>query len=311
MADFIHNGWSLFIIGTTVVSIIACFWLAITLSSARTPKAADGSVDDTGHTWDEDLRELNHPLPRWWLYLFYLTCIFGLLYLFLYPGAGSYPGQFKWSQTSQYDAEVAKAKAVYEPLFAQFLAQDIKQVAANPEARAMGERLYLTYCVQCHGSDARGSRGFPNLADNDWLGAGTPEYIKEVALKGRQAVMPPMAAAVGGGEHVTNVAHYVLSLSGSASADPLRAALGRDRFTACAACHGADGKGNAAIGAPNLTDKTWLYGGSLASIEEIINKGVQNNMPAFGHLLGEGKAHVLAAYVWSLSNHDKLTEVAR
>ncbi len=298
MADFVSSGWSIYISAVTTVSILFCVWLCWVLASK---KAAGSSVETTGHVWDETLAEYNNPLPRWWLYLFYITIAFAVGYLVLYPGFGASKGQFGWSQVGQYETEVQKAKAVYEPLFTRYLSQDIKQVAADPEARAMGERLYLTYCVQCHGSDARGSRGFPNLSDKDWLYGGDPEKIKETILGGRQGMMPPMAAAVGEAADVENVANYVLSLSQSGH-DPAKAALGKAKFGACAACHGPDGTGNPALGAPNLTDKTWLYGGGVATIIESINKGRSNQMPAFKDLLGEGKAHVLSAYVWSLSN---------
>ncbi|MEE9322346.1 MAG: cytochrome-c oxidase, cbb3-type subunit III [Granulosicoccus sp.] len=304
MSDFLSGGWSTAITVITIVSIIACFLLAWSLASRHAPTAEDGSVDSTGHVWDEDLRELNNPLPRWWLYLFYITCVFGAVYLVLYPGLGSFKGTLAWSQVSQYEEEVAAAKAVYEPLFAQYQSQGIAEVAANPEAVAMGERLYLTYCTQCHGSDARGGRSFPNLTDNDWLGAGDEAYIKKTIMSGRKASMPPMAAAVGNSDETTEaMAHYVLSLSGS-NHDAAKAETAAPKFAVCGACHGADGTGNAAIGAPDLTDDIWLYGGSIASVVDAIQNGRTNEMPAFGDWLGEGKAHVLAAYIWSLSHSD-------
>ncbi|MEZ5653391.1 MAG: cytochrome-c oxidase, cbb3-type subunit III [Burkholderiaceae bacterium] len=300
MSDFMSNGWSVAIMAVTVVSILWCFWVAMTLASRKAPRAADGSVDTTGHVWDGDLAELNNPLPRWWLYLFYITCIFGLIYLWMYPGLGSFKGQLGWSQVGQYENEMAKAREKYDPLFDQYQKQDIAALAKDPKVVEMGERLYLTYCVQCHGSDARGSTGFPNLTDNDWLGDGTPAHIQTTILNGRVGVMPPMAASVGSPEQIDQLAHYVISLSGGAH-DSFKAQLGKDKFAVCAACHGPEGKGMAAIGAPNLTDKTWLHGGGVSQVTAAINKGFNNQMPSFGNLLGEGKAHVLAAYVWSLS----------
>ncbi len=298
MADFTSSGWSLFISIVTIVSILFCVWIALVLAKG---KVEGEQVGTTGHKWDETLEEYNHPLPRWWLWLFLITCAFALVYLALYPGLGSFAGTLGWSQKGQYDSEVARVNKAVEPLFAKYMAQDIKTVAADPQARDMGERLYLTYCVQCHGSNAQGSQGFPNLTDRDWQWGGEPDAIKTTILQGRNGVMPPMGAAVGASDDVTNLAHYVLSLSGSGH-DAAKAALGREKFGVCAACHGIDGKGNPALGAPNLTDRIWVYGGGIASIIETINKGRNNAMPAFGELLGEGKSHLLAAYVWGLSN---------
>lgn len=298
MSDFFSSGWSVYIMVATALGLIGCLILVYRLSVGFKPGP---DVGTTGHTWDDTLQEFNNPLPRWWIYLFYLTIVFAVVYLALYPGFGSNQGSFGWSSTGQYDAEVARANAAVEPLFAKYRQQDIPQVAADPQARAMGERMFLTYCVQCHGSNAQGSKGFPNLTDRDWLYGGDPATIEQTILGGRNGQMPPMAAAVGGAADVENVANYVLSLSGGAH-DAVKAELGKPKFGACAACHGPDGKGNPALGAPNLTDKTWLYGGSLATITETINKGRANQMPAFKDSLGEGKVRVLAAYVWGLSN---------
>jgi cytochrome c oxidase cbb3-type subunit 3 len=298
MADFTSSGWSVYIMLVTAIALVACFWLTMSLSKGRAPGEEVGT---TGHKWDETLEEYNHPLPRWWIYLFYITIIFGIVYLALYPGFGSYKGSFGWTQVSQYEAEVKKADAQVAPLFEKYSKMEIQQIAADPQARAMGERMFLTYCVQCHGSDARGSKGFPNLTDGDWLHGGDPATIEKTILEGRNAMMPPMGAAIGGAADVENVANYVLSLSGGAH-DAVKAELGKPKFVVCAACHGPDGKGMQAIGAPNLTDNIWLYGGSLATVTETINKGRINQMPSFKDLLGENKIRVLAAYVWGLSN---------
>jgi cytochrome c oxidase cbb3-type subunit 3 len=298
MADFTSSGWSFFIAIVTLGGIVFCVWLALSMARTRTTQ---GPVKTTGHRWDGDLEEFNNPLPRWWLGLFLLTCVFATGYLILYPGLGAFKGVLGWSQTGEYEREVARVDAVVEPLFARYTSQSIEAVAADPQAREMGERLYLTYCVQCHGSNARGSRGFPNLTDRDWLWGGDPETIKTTILHGRTGMMPALGAVVGSSDEVQNLAHYVLSLSGSGH-DAARAALGKDKFGVCAACHGADGKGNPALGTPNLTDKVWLYGGGIASIIDAINNGRNNQMPAFGELLGDSKAHLLAAYIWGFSN---------
>lgn len=297
MADFVSAGWGPYIAVVTIVSIIFCLWLALTMARGKVPNQQVGT---TGHRWDENLEELNNPLPRWWLGLFIITIIFGLVYLWLYPGLGASAGSKGWSQAEQYEREVKAFNAVTDPLYAKYLSQDLAQVAADPQARGIGERLYLTYCVQCHGADARGAKGYPNLTDGDWQWGGDTAAIKTTILEGRQGVMPPMAQAVGSAAEVENLAHYVMSLSGGGH-DAAKATLGKARFETCAACHGAEGKGNPALGAPNLTDRIWLYGGGVAAVIESITKGRNGQMPAFRESLGEGKVHLLAAYVWGLS----------
>ncbi|MFL6674357.1 MAG: cytochrome-c oxidase, cbb3-type subunit III [Massilia sp.] len=302
MADFSDRFWDYYIALITILGIAGCAILLWSQSTHKVRLDADGKPQETtGHVWDEDLAELNTPMPRWWMILFYLTIVFAAVYLVLYPGLGSYAGKLGWKSSGAYQAELKKADADYGPLFAKYAGQDLKAVAADPQAHAIGERMFLNYCAQCHGSDARGNKGYPNLTDNDWLYGGTPEVIKETIMKGRHGQMPPMAAALGSDKDVENVAHYVRSLSGLA-ADPVKVAFGKPKFGACAACHGADGQGNQALGAPNLADKAWLYGGSPETVMETIRKGRDNTMPAWSDFLGEPKAHVLAAYVWSLSN---------
>jgi cytochrome c oxidase cbb3-type subunit 3 len=298
MSDFISNFWHLYVAGLVLVSIIACVLLLWFSGKAKAMTANDNT---TGHVWDGDLREMNNPLPRWWVGLFIITIVFALVYLAFYPGAGSNAGKFGWSSAGQYDAEVAKANEQVAPLYAKFQAMPIEEVAKDPQAMAIGDRLFMNNCAQCHGSDARGSKGFPNLTDSDWLHGGSPEKIKETLVQGRNGMMPPMAAAVGSPEDVRNVAHYVLSLSGSPH-DSLRASLGKSKFGACAACHGMDGKGNQSMGAPNLTDDIWLHGWGENAIVAMINNGKTNVMPAQAHKLTEGQIHVLASYVWGLSN---------
>lgn len=301
MADFTNGFWDLYIVVLTLLGIAGCGILLYSQSKVKMAKGKDGKVATTGHTWDEDLTELNTPMPRWWMWLFYITILFALAYLFLYPGLGAYAGKLGWKSSGQYQAELKQAESEYGPLFAQYQKQDLKKVAADPKAHAIGQRLFLTYCAQCHGSDARGNKGFPNLTDKDWLFGGAPETIKESILRGRMGVMPPMGAALGSDKDVENVAHYVLSLSGS-TADPIKAVFGKGKFGACMACHSAGGTGNQALGAPNLTDKVWLFGGSAETVMETIRKGRNATMPAFEDFLGDAKVHVLAAYVWSLSN---------
>jgi cytochrome c oxidase cbb3-type subunit 3 len=305
MSDFTSGFWELYIGIITVVSILACAVLLWSMSTRRVPS----ETDTTGHTWDEDLGEYNNPLPRWWIWLFYITIAFGLVYLVLYPGLGSFAGSLKWTSLGQYQDEVKQADDRYGPIYQKYASRDLKQLAADPEARALGQKLFLNHCAQCHGSDAAGGRGFPNLTDGDWLYGGDPETIKTTIMNGRNGVMPALGAVVGEAG-ARDAANYVLSLSG-AKHDPARAARGKQTFaTVCAACHGADGKGNQTLGAPNLSDGIWLYGSSEAAIVETITKGRGTNtltpgqsvMPAHKDSLGEAKVHILAAYVYSLSH---------
>lgn len=302
MSDFTSDFWSHYVTWLTVIGIVACFLLLWT--TAR-KKVAAHSDNTTGHVWDENLTEMNNPLPRWWIWLFVITLIFAIGYLAAYPGLGKFGGKLGWSEQGQYDAEMAKAKAELEPLYARFRAMKVEDLSKDPQAMAIGDRLFMNNCAQCHGSDARGSKGFPNLTDNDWLHGGTPAKIQETITNGRIGMMPTMAAAVGTAEDVRNVAQYVLSLSNSPH-DSVRAALGKPKFAACAACHGMDGKGNQDIGAPNLTDDIWLHGYGEDAILAMVNNGKTNQMPAQKDKLTEDQIHVLAAYVWGLSNNPKV-----
>lgn len=290
--------FSWWVIVLTLGNIVGAYWLIRWTMKSRPGESAEGTT--TGHSWD-GLEEYNNPLPRWWLWLFYITLVFGVIYLVLYPGLGTFAGVLDWSQDGQYDKEVDKANAKYGPLFAKYATLDIPDVASQPEALQMGERMFLNYCSQCHGSDARGAKGFPNLADGDWLYGGSPDAIQHSILNGRSGVMPALGAALGE-EGTDEVVEYVLSLSGR-SEDSAKAEKGKARFQImCVACHGPDGKGNQALGAPNLTDNTWLYGGSRGAITKTINQGRNGVMPAHKDFLGADKAHLVAAYVWSLSN---------
>ncbi|MDO8370822.1 MAG: cytochrome-c oxidase, cbb3-type subunit III [Polaromonas sp.] len=307
MSDFTGNFWSVYVAVLTLVSIFAC--LLLLWITAR--KKITASVDNTtGHVWDEDLREMNNPMPRWWMWLFVLTIIFALGYLVAYPGLGSYKGELGWTTHGEYTDEVEKANKELAPLYAQFTAKPAEALAGDPAAMAVGERLFMNNCAQCHGSDARGSKGFPNLADGDWLHGGAPAKLVETITQGRQGNMPPMAAAVGTPDDVKNVAHYVLSLSGSPH-DSLRSQLGKAKFTACAACHGMDGKGTQALGAPNLTDDIWLHGWGEQAIVNMVNSGKVNVMPGQAGKLTEAQIHVLSAYVWGLSNKPATLATAR
>jgi len=296
MSDFVNSGWALYVAGITIAGLLFCVFILV-VASKRQVMASDNT---TGHIWDEDLKEMNNPLPRWWMWLFVITVVFAAIYLALYPGLGTNPGTLKWTSTGQWQAEQDKAHATMAPVYAKFTAMPAAALAKDAQAMGIGERLFINNCAQCHGSDARGSKGFPNLTDSDWQGGSGPEYIAKTITGGRMGVMPPMAAAVGTPEDVKNVANYVLSLSGSAH-NNLAAELGKPKFATCGACHGADGKGNQALGAPNLTDKVWLHGWGESAIVAMVNGGKTNVMPAFDGRLSPEQIHVLAAYVWNLS----------
>lgn len=301
MSDFFSDFWSVYVAGITVASVLACALLLWFAGKAKAMTAADNT---TGHVWDDDLREMNNPLPRWWVWMFIITIVFAVIYFLLYPGLGAIKGTLGWSAIGQYKAEVEKGNADVAPLYKKFMDMKPEDVARDAQAMAIGERLFMNNCSQCHGSDARGSKGIPNLADSDWLYGGAPEVIKETLTNGRMGNMPPLAAAVGTADDVKNVANYVLSLS-NAQHDAARAQPGKAKFEVCAACHGIDGKGNPALGAPNLTDGIWLHGVGEAAVTAMVNEGKVNQMPAQASRLTESQIHVLTSYVWGLSNKSK------
>jgi cytochrome c oxidase cbb3-type subunit 3 len=296
--SFSSDFWSWWIIVLTLGNIAFCWWLIVWTTKKRSGEAATGDV--TGHTWDESLQEYNNPLPRWWLWMFYITMIFGVIYLLLYPGLGKFPGLLGWTGSGQYEREMERAEALYGPIFAAYASRDIEDLARDAEAVQVGQRLFTNYCATCHGADAGGGIGFPSLRNDDWLWGGTPAAIKTSILDGRMGIMPPWQAALGD-QGVDEVTAYVLALNGRA-ADPRMAEAGQVHFqTMCAACHMPDGSGQHALGAPNLTNNIWLYGGSPGAIRQSIAQGRRGNMPAHRDFLGEDKAHVLAAYIYSLS----------
>ena len=295
MSQFTSAFWDFYIAVITIASIVAC---AVLLKVQSVRRVAEPEL--TGHVWDENLREYNNPMPRWWAWLFYLTIIFALVYLVLYPGLGSYTGTLGWTQQNQLEDETRRADTRFGPIFEKFAAQDVETLAKDPEALAIGQKLFLNSCAQCHASDAGGSTGFPNLTDLEWLWGGTPEAIKTSITEGRLGVMPPWGPVLGE-QGVKDAAHYVMSLSGM-PADSIRVARGKETFAKiCMACHGADAKGNPAMGAPNLADNVWLHGGSEPQIIETIAKGRTDQMPAHKDILSPAKIHLLAAYVYSLS----------
>jgi cytochrome c oxidase cbb3-type subunit 3 len=294
----LNSFWNWFVIIITVGSILACWWL-LHWTKGISDREGD-EVDSTGHIWDEDIRELNSPLPRWWLHLFNITIVFALIYLVLFPGLGNFGGYLGWTQLTQYDTEVASATSAQESVFARFREMDGAALIADEEALDIGGRLFGNNCAMCHGSDGRGARGFPNLANDDWLWGDSYDAVLTSITKGRVGAMPPMGAALGE-NGLREVVAYVQQLSGQ-KADAEMAAAGQARFQmVCIACHGMDGTGNQALGAPNLTYDIWLYGGNPDDIEATITNGRSGNMPAHENLLNEDRRRLIAAYVKSLS----------
>jgi len=297
MSDFTHPivGWLIAIV--TILSILACLWLVL----ANNIKKGEGEIKPTGHVWDENLEEFDNPLPRWWYYMFLFTIIFGIIYLALYPGLGTYKGLFGWTAINQYEQESADYDAKYSALYSGYAATPITELASNAEAMKSGERIFASYCTVCHGSDARGTIGFPDLTDGDWLWGGEPEQIKASIMNGRTGNMPARGGLPLTDTEVEDVTDYVLSLSGR-EVDATSAAQGEKVFgKICLACHLPTGTGNQALGAANLTDSKWLYGSSRSNILATIKNGRTGVMPAHGEFLGEDKVHLLSAYIYNLS----------
>ena len=293
--------WSIYVITLTAVTIIASTWLLWVTSKKRSSGDTQSSTETTGHVWDGDLTEYNKPLPRWWINLFYLTIVFAIGYLIWYPSADKVDGRGNWSSKSQHDADKAVADEKLKALYARFDGKGIDVIAGDPEALVTGKQIFSNNCAVCHGSDAGGAVGFPNLSDSIWQWGGDPETILTTILQGRQAAMPAMGGVLGSDQAVTETAVYVQSLSGMPVDESLAAAGSKHFANTCAACHGVDGKGNPVLGAPNLTDNDWIYGSSLDVIKYGINNGRQGQMPAHEPLIGETQSRLVAAYVYSLS----------
>jgi cytochrome c oxidase cbb3-type subunit 3 len=296
------SGWSLFVILLTIVNILACVWLLRWTSKPKSATEKIGGGADTGHVWDKDLREYNNPLPKWWLWLFYITVAFGLLYLALYPGLGTVKGLKGWTQAGQWEQENAAAEAKVAEYLAPFASMSVPELAANPQAMATAHNLFQNNCAQCHGSDGGGARGFPNLANADWQWGGDPDTIVQTIAGGRVASGMVAWGPALGEQGVEKVVAYVQKLSGQQH-DAALAAEGEQLFlsTGCVGCHGMDGKGMTAVGAPNLTDDVWLYGGDAGTLRETVTNGRAGQMPAFQDKLGEQRVRLLAAYVLKLS----------
>ncbi|XXQ68347.1 cytochrome-c oxidase, cbb3-type subunit III [Neisseriaceae bacterium B1] len=302
-SQFTSPFWSYYIIAIVVLSLIGILWLLLSQNKVKVKKGEE--VKTMGHSWD-GIEEYNNPLPRWWFFMFLGTIIFSVGYLVFYPGLGDFKGigfnGKPWTSHGQYEDEVKKAEEGYKPLYQKFAGMSIEETAKQPEAMTIGKNLFDTYCIQCHGSDAKGSRGFPNLVDTDWLYGGTPDKIHETIAKGRTGVMAAWGPVLGE-EGVRDAAHFVMSLSGKEHNED-RAVRGKALFSAnCAVCHGPEGKGTLGM-APNLTDDTWLWGSSEKAIMETITGGRHNQMPTWEGFLSPEKIHLLTAYVWGKSHPD-------
>jgi len=291
--------WHWYVIIITVGTILACFWL-LRWTKGISNRDEDNATGSTGHVWDEDLVELNNPLPRWWLQLFYITIVFAFIYLALFGGLGNIPGVLGWSQEGQYDAEVKAATEAQEAIFVRYRSLDNDALIADAEANATGQRLFANSCAMCHGSDARGARSFPNLTDNDWLYGSSFDTVMQSIADGRKGLMPVMVGGLDDAA-ISDLVVYVQSMSGM-KADADMATRGKVHFdTLCVACHGVDGSGNQALGSPRLNDDIWLYGGEFETITKTVTEGRNGNMPAHKDLLSEDRRRLIAAYVLSLS----------
>ncbi|MDJ0906493.1 MAG: cytochrome-c oxidase, cbb3-type subunit III [Woeseiaceae bacterium] len=291
--------WSWFVAAGTIVFIIWCIWL-VSWSAKQGPQGKEDE-DLVGHKWDGDLEEWNNPAPKWWLYLYFITIAWAVGYMVVYPGIGAFEGTAGWTSEGQYEQEVQRAEERYAPIYEKFSAMDFDTLVQDEEALALGGSLFASYCTTCHGSDARGAPGYPNLTDGDWQWGDSEDAIIATLTSGRMAVMTPWAQILGSDEAVDNMVRYVQSLSGMVEADAGTMSAQAQFTTFCAACHMPDGTGNQAVGAPNLTDDIWLYGSDADTIRTAIEQGRNGQMPAHGEFLGENRTRILAAYVKSLS----------
>jgi cytochrome c oxidase cbb3-type subunit III len=294
-------GWSWYVIALVVLNVLGCVWL-IWWTGRRRP--GDPGATDTSHTWDGDLTEYNKPMPRWWINLFYLTIVFSIGYLVWYPGFGAFAGTSGWTSTKEHDADKAAEDRKLASTFAPYAGKPIDAIARDPKALKLGKAIFSNACATCHGSSAQGAIGFPNLTDDIWHWGGAPDQILETVLNGRQAAMPAWESALGGPKGVTAVAVYLQSMRGE-KVDTSLANAGKNKYDMiCVSCHGPDGKGMQALGAPDLTDDYWLYGDDSLAVETSIGKGRNGMMPAHTPIIGETRVRLAAAYVWSLSHGD-------
>lgn len=296
------NSWTIWISVIAIGNIIAIMALLYVTGKKRPDDKAE-NADTTGHEWD-GIQELDTPMPRWWLWMFVGTTVFGVIYMFLYPSFGNYEGYLGWTQLKQHQEQIEANRKKQEAVFVEYRKESIEDLGKNSGAMQTAGRLFASNCSTCHGADAQGAPGFPNLTDHDWLYGNTPEKVTKSITDGRAGAMPALGAVVND-QDAYSIAHYLMNLSGKESKDKIAVARGEKRFQAvCAACHGIEATGNQTIGAPNLRDDIWLHSDRLriSAIKDIIKHGKVGNMPAHGDLLSEDEIRLLTAYVLTLSN---------
>ena len=293
MTDF----WSAWVMVLVVVNLGITLFLFLWGLRVDIPTQSDGT---SGHVWAHGvLREGVRRLPLWWIVLSTASLVVGLGYLALYPGFGGFAGTLGWTSGDELARDQDANRGLQEPLLERVRGKSLETLATDPAVLRFGQVLFIENCAACHGRDARGNAklGAPDLTDRDWLYGGEPQSILTSIKEGRNGMMPALAKS---GQEARDLAHYVLSLSGRTH-DSLRAEIGRSAFSACVACHGVDGKGNVALGAPNLTDNVWLHGAGVEDIVETIRRGRNGVMPAFGNRLGENNASLVAAWIYAQS----------
>jgi cytochrome c oxidase cbb3-type subunit 3 len=294
--------WNAYIFLLTGISIVG---LAILITMTRRMKDPGGEgAQTTGHSFD-GIEEFNNPLPKWWLNLFWLTIVFAVLYLIAYP-LGNWSGVLNWtSQKELTESQVAHERR-YGEIYERLANMPVEELPGNPQAMRIGQRLFEDNCALCHGQAGQGGYGFPNLTDDEWMYGGSGETIKATLVNGRRGQMPAWGDALGA-QGVRAVTEYVMRLSDQDNVNSSLARQGEALYNAsCVACHADDGTGNQSLGAPNLTDDIWLYqipGESVRdSVQYTLNKGRSGNMPAWTNILGEERVHILAGYVYGMSN---------
>jgi cytochrome c oxidase cbb3-type subunit 3 len=292
--------WSAWVMLLIVVNLGITLFLYLWGPRVDIPTQPDGT---SGHVWAHGvLREGVRPLPTWWIVMSGLLFVVGFIYLALYPGFGAFKGLLNWTSHGELARNETANRQLEMPLRDRVRGKSIESIATDPEAVRVGQVLFIDNCAACHGREGHGNRalGAPDLTDNDWLYGGDGKAILASIQDGRRGAMPPFAGTLSE-EDILNVANYVESLSGFPS-DSLRTQLGKRLFSNCMPCHGADAKGNAAMGAPNLTDGVWLYGGNLSTVAETVRHGRNGVMPAWRGRLSDDDASLVAAWVYAQSH---------